>query len=168
MSQKSHRRRNASAPRFRARSELVAVPGHKIWPASDAHDAITWWQQRLEKPLFVYFIQDEHGAVKIGKAHDPSARLAELQCGNPLPLKIRAVVLAAANTERRLHRLWSGYCIRGEWFGEGAHLVELAKRTQRAQIDAFRRGQAHVDIVAMPADRITPDTPVAARVVFGL
>lgn len=110
-----------SARRHRGRRSIppraplpVAAP---LKPATEPGDAVHWWKQRIDNPLFVYFIQDGDGAVKIGKALDPISRLSELQCGNPRPLTLRHVLLAHAATESNLHILWHAYRGIGEWFG---------------------------------------------------
>lgn len=65
----------------------------------------------------VYFIQAEHGGpVKIGTAAAPERRLAELQCGNPDALVLRATIDGDELTERDLHDRYAEHHIRGEWF----------------------------------------------------
>jgi hypothetical protein len=170
LSPKPYRRRNAGLTQ-RFRKPVVSIespPPRKLWPESRAEDAIEWWRRQREKPLFVYFIQDVNGPVKIGKAYDPNARLAELQCGNPQPLTLRSVVLAASDTEYRLHVAWVGYRIHGEWFRDETRLIELARRAQREQIAAFKRGDDETDILAMPVDRITPTARVRANLLVSL
>lgn len=156
MTSRSSARRHRGRNVVRVPRPAEAQPEPKLWPASHPAHAIQWWRNRLEKPLFVYFIQHgDDGPVKIGKAFDPSARLIELQCGNPFPLELRGVVVAADRTEERLHALWRGHCIRGEWFGAQDRIIALAKRTQREQVDAFKRGTSAFDIACMPAEQIT-------------
>lgn len=167
MSQGTRRRNAALKKHFRPPAAVTSEtpPPIKLWPASNPDHATIWWGVRIEKPLFVYFIQDANGPVKIGKAHDPRARLADLQCGNPQPLQLRAVVLAAVDTEDRLHRSWNHCRISGEWFAadSASHILELAKRTQRGQIEAFKRGKSPFDITRMAADSIAPSVNVRAN-----
>jgi hypothetical protein len=54
-------------------------------------------------------------ALKIGKsAGHPSARLADLQCGNPHTLQLLAWTLSL--TEAQAHRRLRSWHLRGEWF----------------------------------------------------
>lgn len=149
-----HRRRNAttSPQRPRRPKPVVAPPRLKT---SDPLDAVKWWKKRVDAPLFVYFIQDgDDGPVKIGKALNPASRLAELQCGNPRPLTLRAVVLAAIDTESSLHAMWRFACMRGEWFGgDDQHtIIALAVQCQRTQIDTY---------LGKPTTHLTTQIPAA-------
>jgi hypothetical protein len=108
-----------SESQSRARSPMSE--NKRRYLAGPAGEAIAHWKERLGDPLFVYFIQAEDGGpVKIGQALDPVKRLRQLQCGNPQNLVIREVILAAVDTEERLHGYWmSDAGMRGEWFGCG-------------------------------------------------
>lgn len=71
----------------------------------------------------VYFIQSggDRGPVKVGKSRDVDVRLKELQVGNPEELEIKIVLVAnsekhALHMEKRFHRRFKKYHIRGEWF----------------------------------------------------
>lgn len=106
-------------------------------PATDPLATIGYWRERLSDPLFVYFIQSgDSGPVKIGQANDPAKRMAHLQCGNPLPLRLRAVVLAGVDLESDLHGLWRNACVGGEWFGGGHEdfIINNALRAMAQQI----------------------------------
>jgi hypothetical protein len=109
----------------------------EVEPVVDA-TSMAYWQARIEKPLFVYFIQSEDGGpVKIGQAVNPAKRLAELQCGNPAELVIRAVVLAGVETEKVIHGSWrSSAHVRGEWYGQGFEqaLISLAHAAAERQV----------------------------------
>lgn len=155
MARKAHRRRDASTSPFRAR-QLTARPrdpddeDYEPSPRDNPFDFIEWVRRRIEKPRFVYFIQeitDEDalvfGAVKIGQAFDPPSRLRELQCGNSRTLWLQAVIFATEDTEDSLHLVWRSVAgLRGEWFGRGfeAAIVELAKQAQRQQVTDFQSG----------------------------
>ncbi|WP_301121065.1 GIY-YIG nuclease family protein [Mycolicibacterium fortuitum] len=65
---------------------------------------------------WVYFIADGAGHVKIGYAVNVAARLAELQCGNVLPLKVLAILKGGCEAERALHERFAEHRVRGEWF----------------------------------------------------
>ena len=72
---------------------------------------------------YVYFITDDHGHIKIGKANDVWSRLCELQTGNPHKLRILLTVglqseEQAFQLEQLLHRKFSKSRMEGEWFKE--------------------------------------------------
>lgn len=76
---------------------------------------------------YVYFITDGHGHVKIGKADDPEQRLKGLQTGNAYNLEIYELIevwdhkpscFDAQCFEHMLHRMFSKFNIRDEWFLE--------------------------------------------------
>lgn len=119
----------------------------KTWPGTNPRDAVKFWRGHVNKPLFVYFIQDERGPVKIGKASNPFARLSGLQVGNPFQLTLRAVILATPNAEQRIHEMWGVAHIRGEWFGGAFEpdIVARARLAQRRQIESILNGETTVD-----------------------
>lgn len=71
---------------------------------------------------FVYFIQcGENGPIKIGIAVNVWSRLAALQCGNPVELKVLyylrvASVTEAYRIEALLHKRYNHRRVSGEWF----------------------------------------------------
>jgi hypothetical protein len=68
-------------------------------------------------PGFVYLLRADNGLYKIGRSEDPEGRLAGL---GVLPLPVVLLHRIASNDmvwlERRLHRLFSEFRVRGEWF----------------------------------------------------
>ena len=59
-----------------------------------------------------------HDYVKVGIANSVRLRLTELQVGCPYELSVLASFPTnnAQRDERRLHRRWTAYATRGEWF----------------------------------------------------
>lgn len=67
--------------------------------------------------MAVYFIRaGENGPVKIGAAEDVAHRIANLQAGNPEPLKLLREIPGGRQTEAALHRRFRHLRIRSEWF----------------------------------------------------
>lgn len=65
----------------------------------------------------VYVIGSRRSAlVKIGTSTTPDRRLAELQCGSPVPLAILWHVEGGATLESLLHRHFKHLRRHGEWF----------------------------------------------------
>lgn len=70
---------------------------------------------------YVYFIREAEGSTKIGVSNNPDARLATMQTGNPRTLTIEARLgpfgrAEAYSVERRMHRVFRRWHVRGEWF----------------------------------------------------
>ena len=70
---------------------------------------------------YVYFISDNHGHIKIGKANDVESRLKELQTGNPYKLSTLLIVPVTSDNvafdmECTIHRHFKNYQMEGEWF----------------------------------------------------
>lgn len=66
---------------------------------------------------FVYFIQAGR-SIKIGLATNVKARMAELQTGNHEELQLLGFIPGDRCLERQLHRRFSEFRIRGEWFSD--------------------------------------------------
>jgi len=70
----------------------------------------------------VYFIQaGDKGPIKIGVARSVERRLEALQTGNHEELRIITKIMCeglahAYATERKFHKMFKKYRIRGEWF----------------------------------------------------
>ena len=87
--------------------------------------------------MYVYFIQDGRGnggPIKIGKAKDVEKRLSILQIGNPRKLTLLAAIKCkscgdAIRLEKELHKKFSNYQLRGEWFRGSIelHTIKEAK-----------------------------------------
>lgn len=71
-----------------------------------------------DEPQKVYVMQHELGPVKIGIAAEPRKRLSQIQIGSPfeITLKKTAMPRNALRVEQYLHRVFSEYRMRGEWF----------------------------------------------------
>ena len=74
-------------------------------------------QDRSDRLGFVYIIQC-HDLVKVGIANKPKFRLIELQVGCPYKLHLLKTFQTRRPTadEKRLHKHWQAFEVRGEWF----------------------------------------------------
>ena len=71
--------------------------------------------RRFDGMSFVYVIAEKDGgAVKIGVAKDPIARLRSMQTGNPRRLRIEYVLVGFRDTEKLLHEYWEPHAIMSE------------------------------------------------------
>jgi hypothetical protein len=78
----------------------------------------------------VYFIQaGEDGPIKIGCAVDVPRRLKVLQTGNVEVLRLLCDFEGGPEEERRLHRLFAGHHLRGEWFRPSIELLDWTALT---------------------------------------
>ncbi|QDP55547.1 MAG: hypothetical protein Unbinned273contig1001_38 [Prokaryotic dsDNA virus sp.] len=68
-----------------------------------------------EQRGWTYFVASECGAIKIGRARNVGGRISDLQCANPRPLKLLAVV-PDGSQEAEYHRRFAEHRIQGEWF----------------------------------------------------
>ena len=82
-------------------------------------------QKELEG--YVYFIADNNGRIKIGKAIDPHVRMRDLQIGNPDKLTLLFYVNGGYRLENRVHALLYDFRIQGEWFEDCKQLREVMK-----------------------------------------
>lgn len=85
---------------------------------------------------WVYFIQDQAGATKIGISTDPSWRRSALQTGHPEELRlIRTIgqrsIRQARLVEQELHQLVQDRRLHGEWFDLTDRQVGQAIRQAR-------------------------------------
>lgn len=78
--------------------------------------------QRKGRQGYIYCIAEKgvggfYGSpVKIGYSVKPEARPAELQTGNPRPLKLLGQIKGTRATERALHEKYINQNLVGEWF----------------------------------------------------
>jgi hypothetical protein len=92
---------------------------------------------RGRERTFVYLLQDEQAATKIGISADPRGRIASLQTGHPQPLRLLKAIRCrttadARAVERDLHIHFERQRMNGEWF-------DLSDRQVRRAITLARR-----------------------------
>ena len=66
----------------------------------------------------VYFVKCG-SSVKVGYSRSVGSaweRMKNMQTGNPTELEMVKVVLGGLTEERKIHRLFETYLIRGEWY----------------------------------------------------
>lgn len=74
--------------------------------------------------VWTYFIRCGEEAIKIGKCYGLiENRLADLQVGNPVELRLHAAVLGHHATEKEWHAAFQDSRIRGEWFSVSERLL---------------------------------------------
>lgn len=86
-------------------------------------------------PSRVYFIQaGESGLIKIGKADDPTARLATMQTGSADRLVLLTTMSGGRREEHALHRRFAHLRRSGEWFEPAADLLSFINELRRPAI----------------------------------
>lgn len=73
-------------------------------------------QKRTHQKSFVYFISDNNGGVKIGKAVNVENRLKGLQTGSSTKLELLAAVPGGYKKERMYQTKFQHLLLHGEWF----------------------------------------------------
>lgn len=86
-------------------------------------------------PGYVYFVEDDMGRVKIGKASNVKTRLSSLQTGNAAPLNVLLVlecktIESAGQLERFMHQHFGSSKVRNEWFQRTEQFNELIRQLQ--------------------------------------
>lgn len=87
-----------------------------MFPACSADEAPPMFKSALR---YVYFIEAVGlNRVKIGIANDPRKRLATLQVGSPVELRLLSVLKVdlAPEWERDFHKRFAQHRLHGEWF----------------------------------------------------
>jgi hypothetical protein len=107
--------------------------------------------------MAVYFIRaGENGPVKIGRAKNPSQRMAILQTSHWQELRLMRAIEGRASLESALHRHYRGLHIRGEWFafcptmasieaGDVGHLITSAPVLCAAMAEFLGEVEAHLE-----------------------
>jgi hypothetical protein len=69
------------------------------------------------RPGFIYFLQNgRRKIIKIGYTRDHGGRVSSLQNANPDELKVLATIRGTRMAEAELHKRFSKFNVRGEWF----------------------------------------------------
>lgn len=80
------------------------------------------------RPVHVYFVQEgTDGPIKIGMSLSPTRRRAGMQTSNPRSLTLLRSVPCEYGVEDRLHVLFEGDRIRGEWYRPSPALLAMAR-----------------------------------------
>ncbi len=94
------------------------------------------------KTGFVYFVwapDDPAGLVKIGFTRkSPEERIAALQIGCPLPLKLIIAIRGSYEIESELHARFSRSRRHGEWFTPSEDLIQFVKDVSPQYRDKLR------------------------------
>lgn len=77
----------------------------------------------------LYILQDETGAVKVGRSVDVESRLSSMQSGNPRDIHLVAT-FPVAELEAEIHEKLDDFNINGEWF-------DLSDRSLSAFVDSI-------------------------------
>jgi hypothetical protein len=70
----------------------------------------------LGEKYLIYFIRSYNKYIKIGRSYDPTNRCKTLQTGNPVKLRVKAILPGDSKTEKALHEMFSHIHHQGEWF----------------------------------------------------
>jgi hypothetical protein len=93
--------------------------GDFVAPAVEAMEAVIAERDGSS----VYFAECD-GLVKIGWSKKVATRLAQLQTGNPTPIRLLATTPGGLTVERRTHERFAAARLSGEWFELTSELRE--------------------------------------------
>lgn len=85
---------------------------------------INWSSKmRIGSKRFVYIIECQQ-YIKVGVSDKPFERLGSMATGNPFELKLLALLFISGSrqayaTENKIHKKFSKFRVRGEWFERG-------------------------------------------------
>jgi hypothetical protein len=110
---------------------IVRVPGTMLdmVPAASLEQRLFDLNKDPDHAALYFVRSGQFGPIKIGVATHVVKRLATLQTGNPEPLMFMTSVCVPASRsyveERRVHEVFCGLRIRGEWFRPERSLIEM-------------------------------------------
>ncbi|MBV8819866.1 MAG: GIY-YIG nuclease family protein [Acidobacteriaceae bacterium] len=115
------------------------------------------------KDGLVYFIEDTLTTdVKIGFCQKkPEKRMADLRTGNPNPLRLVGSVRGSKAQEKELHRRFSAYHRKGEWF-TSAVLADITEILKCVLLEEWLKRQDSDPLprpASVPAARVGSETP---------
>lgn len=100
----------------------------------------------------IYFIRDGE-FIKIGLSVDPWRRLATFQTSHHSELELLAVMPGSADLESGLHRAFSSYATRGEWFSQNPKLLAFIESVKEVFADIQQQVSAEDDaFIEAPGD----------------
>jgi len=86
--------------------------------------------EAAQKVGWVYFLRGAN-EIKIGYSRNLPSRLEKLRNGNAFPVFICKVIPGDRATERRFHKRFAEYRLRGEWFDLRGKLSKYLERDIR-------------------------------------
>ncbi len=102
--------------------------GKHLAPAVEAMDAAI----AERRGTSVYFASSAN-RIKIGWSGQVATRLAQLQTGNPDPVRLLATMPGGRALERRLHERFADARLAGEWFAATPELMAYIELTRHDQ-----------------------------------
>lgn len=80
----------------------------------------------IDSESIVYFVQNSHnGLIKIGCTKNKKSRLSALGVTSDGPIRCLATMPGGLDEERKVHRLFSGSRVQGEWFSCSPELLSF-------------------------------------------
>jgi hypothetical protein len=118
----------------------------------------------------VYFVANNHGAVKIGVSRRVHVRVNSLRTSHADDLRVLGVMEGDRNTEQDLHMKWAAHRLNGEWFSLTEEIREFirlhtsampeklkkTRKAQRSEDDRARQTRAMEVFFKICAERYGP------------
>jgi hypothetical protein len=86
-------------------------------------ERIRQWREDNRPEPVIYFVECA-GFIKIGWSTNWRSRLNNIQISNPLPIKVLLVIGRPEIFEKTMHRQFSKFRYRGEWFRDCQEIRE--------------------------------------------
>jgi hypothetical protein len=87
---------------------------------------------------YVYFVISESGHIKIGIANNVKKRMIIMRTDNPYPIKLLGKIKAEGHPENEIHKMFSQYRVRGEWFMD---VPEIRKFIEKYKMGKHKKKQ---------------------------
>ena len=95
----------------------------------------------IETTDWVYLIEAVgHNMVKIGHSKDPDSRLKSLSSASPFGLQLLAKIPGGKSREMELHKRFSQYRAKGEWFLDVPCIRKFFDSPKAKKNDPFNKG----------------------------
>lgn len=104
----------------------------------------------------IYFIQaDGIGHIKIGftDSDDAVSRLATLQTGSPVPLRVLHTMPGTLEDEKNLHRRFSSASVGGEWFKATTELLAMIPLSDHRKCEGLEVTEKSVSVRVLSVGR---------------
>jgi hypothetical protein len=88
---------------------------------------------------FIYAIRAPNNLIKLGRAKNPTERLAALQIGSPVKLTLIAWARARWSLEGKVHKLLAESREHGEWFRPDDPVLQIVELIADQDTDEIER-----------------------------
>ncbi len=104
----------------------------RIKPIGMRDEIDNWIKGGKEGGSFIYFIRaKDNGLIKIGCTYDLKERFSQINNNSPVELELLGAINGNVEIEKRLHKRFGEYRIKGEWFKPEKKLMNYINRVKK-------------------------------------